>query len=96
MILWSALPFSIVAIAARGRTQFCGAEWLLVIPIGAFLLGVWLVYTATRTTDAVFEKQIDGLDGGGQWFGLVLALAVLIVAIPIYEIYRLIRTEYES
>ena len=42
-----------------------------------------------------FNRLFDDLDGG-QWFGLVLALAVLIVAIPIYEIYRLIRTEYEG
>lgn len=89
MILWSTVSFAIVVFAIRDRAQFCDAEWLLAIPAIAAALGAWLIYTATQTSDDVFEKRIDVLADGGQW---VFVFVVLIVAIPIYEIYKLLRS----
>jgi len=96
MILWSIPGFAIVGFALRDRDQFCESEWLLAIPVIALILGAWLVYTATRTNDEVFERRIDVLADGGNWAGLIFALVVLVVAIPIYEIHRLLRNEPKS
>lgn len=93
MILWSLPIFVIVGFALRDRSQFCESEWLMAIPLVAMILGTWLVYTATRTNDEVFERRIDFLADGGDWAGLIFVLIVLIVAVPIYEIYRLLRNE---
>jgi hypothetical protein len=87
MILWSMVSFAIVVFTIRDRAQFCDAEWLLAIPAIAATLGAWLIYTATQTSDDVFEKRIDVLADGGQ-----CVFVVLIVAIPIYEIYKLLRS----
>ena len=89
MILWSTALLAIVVFSIRDRTQFCDAEWLLAIPVIAAALGFWLVYTATQTSDDVFEKRIDVLADGGQW---VFVVVVLVVAIPTYEIFKLLRS----
>ncbi len=48
------------------------------------IFGFWLVYTATQTSDDVFEKRIDVFADGGQW---VFIVVVPVVAILTYEIY---------
>ena len=94
MILWSALPFAIVGFSIRDACSFIENEWLLLIPIVAAAIGCWLVYIATRTDDATFEKRLELLTDGGQWIGLLFALVVFVVAIPIYEIQRHVRSKY--
>ena len=94
MILWSALPFAIVGFSIRDACSFFENEWLLLIPIVAAAIGCWLVYIATRTDDATFEKRLELLTDGGQWIGLLFALVVFVVAIPIYEIQRHVRSKY--
>jgi len=92
MVLWSALPFAIVGFVLQDTSQFIENKWLLSIPIVAVTLGCWLVYTATRSSDAELEQRLDVLTDGGQWIGILFALAVFIVAIPIYETLRLFRS----
>ena len=91
MVLWSLPIFSIVVFAIRDTSQFCGVEWLWLIPVLALALGAWLVYTATRTSDERFEKRLDVLADGGDWMGLIFVVVVLVLAIPVYEIVRIIR-----
>lgn len=95
MILW-AIPFlALAAVTARDPSQFEGAAWLVLLPVGAAILGIWLVYTALRTSDEVFERRIDVLADGGDWIGLIFVVVVIVAAVPIYEIYRLVRPKSE-
>jgi hypothetical protein len=96
MILWSALPFAIVGFSIRESCFFIEHEWFLIIPIVAAAMGCWVVYIATLTDDTSFEKRLDLLEFGGHPAGILFAAVVFVVAVPIYETCKLIRTEYEN
>jgi hypothetical protein len=96
MILWSAMPFAIVGISIRESCRFFENEWLLLIPIVAAAMGCVLVYVAIRTDDATFEKRLDLLTDAGQWAGILILLVAFVVAVPIYEIQRYVRSKYDE
>lgn len=91
MVLWSAPFFALTVFAVRDPTMLSGANWLVIVPVIAAAIGGWFLYTAVRTADEVLEKRIEYLGDGGDWIGLVFVVTVLVVAIPVYEIYRLVR-----
>ena len=92
MVLWSLPVFAIVVFSFRDPSQFFENNWLLLIPSIALLLGGWLIYSATCTDDKTFEKRIDCLADGGDWGGLVFVFVVVVLAVPIYELRKLIRS----
>lgn len=67
-------------------------EWfgmVLVVAFGTY--GAWLVYVSTLGTDENFERATRYIDDGGELLGLVLIVAVAVVAIPVTIVIRSIR-----
>ncbi|MDJ0904636.1 MAG: hypothetical protein QNI96_01350 [Woeseiaceae bacterium] len=88
MALWS-IPMFVVAgfFAYEWR---CGFEisWFLLIPAIAMLMGLWLAYSSLFVDDAEIQRRSELLGGAGtEWF----TVASLIVAVPIYELLKLVR-----
>ena len=68
----------------------CGFEisWVLLIPTVSLLMGLWLVYSSVFIDDAGIRRRSEVLGGAGtEWF----AIPALIVAVPIYELLKLVR-----
>lgn len=67
-------------------------EWfgmLLLVLLG--LYGAWLVGVSMFGNDATFERSIRYIDDGGELLGVLLILAVALIAIPITVTIRLFK-----
>ncbi len=63
-------------------------SWFLLIPTISLLMGLWLAYSSVFVDDAGIQKRSELLGGAGtEWFTVVS----LIVAVPIYELLKLVR-----
>jgi hypothetical protein len=64
-------------------------EWLLVaalVCLAAF--GLFMTYAAFFGSPTVLERVADGVSDGGEIVGLVLLLAVIVIALPITGLIR--------
>ena len=93
MGIWG-LPFVVAFIySAINYEDLCPDYWLFIIPVALGALGAFLIYSAIFADDKTMDKRLDLVDGSG--FGVwVLIVMVVIVAIPIWELLKLWRSEY--
>ena len=89
MGLWAIPLLGLGIYVFSDLSQVAPDYWLLIFPVLAGLLGLWLVHTAVRADDNTVDKRTDWLSEGGEWIGLVFVLVVLIAAIPIWELLKL-------
>ena len=72
-------------------------EWVgfaLLVAVG--LYGVSLVYASIFLTDAGFEKSIRYIHDGGEILGIVLILAVALVAVPVAIVIRRVKSNVQK
>ena len=92
MGLW-ALPMLVVFLySVVNYEEVCPHYWLLVFPVGIGLFGVFLLSTAFRASDESVDKRLEWMSEGGEWIGIVFIIVVLIVAVPIWELLKLLRS----
>jgi putative effector of murein hydrolase len=92
MGIWG-LPF--MAIFFYGVLHFdeiC-PDWLIVFPVAMGAFGAFLFYTAILSDDEAVEKRTDFVGEGGELIGAILVIAVVILAIPIWELMKLLRSD---
>jgi len=89
MVLWATPFLGIVVYVCLNFSEVEPDYWLLIFPIAAGLLGLWLLHTAIRADDKTVDKRTEWLSEGGELIGLVFVIVVLILAIPIWELLKL-------
>lgn len=88
MALWSVPMFIVAGYFAYDRECGFQMSWFLLISTIALLMGMWLVYSSVFVDDAGIMKRSEVLGGNGtEWF----VIATVIVAVPIYELLKLVR-----
>lgn len=89
MFLWG-LPFTLLGSYALASWHPVEAyEWFGVALLGAIgLLGTYLLSTSVFGSNARVERSTGFMHEGGEFIGLVLAIAVALIAIPITSILR--------
>lgn len=91
MAIWS-LPFVVVLV--YGAVHFHDLRpdyWLFVLPQAVGTLGLFLLYTAFFASDEVVNNRTEMIGDGAQLIGVILIIVVVIVAVPIWELLKLIR-----
>ena len=94
MGIW-ALPFIALSVfIALHVPELCQDDyWILVFPLAIGALGVFLMYTAVLADDKTVEKRTEFVHDGADLIGVLLIVAVIILAIPIWEFLKLLRAE---
>ena len=93
MSIWG-LPFlAILVYSALHFAELSPAYWLIAFPIAIGALGLFLLYTAILSDDKTVEKRTEFLSEGGELIGVLLVIVVVILAIPIWELLKLLRNE---
>jgi general stress protein CsbA len=93
MALWSVPMFFIVAVAAASWPSVAESFWLLVLTAVALLMGLVLVGSAFFSDDKSIRKISDDFPDGGQ---VILVVVLIVIAVPVYEIARLVRSELKD
>lgn len=92
MTIWG-LPFvSILVYSLLHIDRICPDCWLIVFPIAIGGLGLFLLFTAVYSDDASVERRTEFVSDGGELLGLVLVGAVIVLAIPIWESMKRLRS----
>lgn len=92
MAIWG-LPFLAVSVySLLNVDQLCEAYWLIVLLIAIGALGLFLVYTAVVSDDATVEKRTEFVSEGGDLAGVVLVIAVVVIAIPVWALLKRVRS----
>lgn len=93
MAIWG-LPFTaILVLSAANFDDFRPDYWLFVLPAAVGALGLFLLYTAFFADDGVVDERTSWLGDGGELIGVILIVVVILVAIPIWELLKLVRSE---
>jgi putative effector of murein hydrolase len=94
LAIW-AVPFIAVSVySAFHLADISPADyWLVVIPFVAGTLGAFLLYTAILADNETVERRADLIGGGGEIIAFFAIIAVIILAVPIYELLKLLRSE---
>jgi len=92
MVIWGA-PFLAAAVVAAFRMRPTeGVEWLLVVFFGLLgMYGAFLVSVAFLGSDSRVERSTSFMAEGGELLGVVFALAVAVVAVPVTLILKAAR-----
>ncbi len=91
--IWG-LPFlAILVFSAFHFGELSPDHWLIAFPIAVGALGMFLLYTAILADDKTVEKRTEFLSEGGELLGVFLVIVVVILAIPIWELLKLLRSE---
>lgn len=86
MAIWS-LPFILVLIFCLAHIQQLKPDyWLMLFPMASGFLGVWLLYSSLYASDETIDKRLSALAEGGEILGVVLVLAVILIALPLWVI----------
>ena len=92
MGIW-ALPFlAIASYFFYDSAGCCQLSWVVLIPIGMGALGAFLLITALLASDKVVMRRRNWIDDGNSIIGALFMVAVGILAIPIWEAWKRLRT----
>ena len=91
MFLWG-LPFALLgpygAVILRPAASFEWFGFAMLAALGS--LGLYLLGVAAFGSDARVHKTTDFMHEGGELLGIVFAIAVILVAVPLTELLRAI------
>ena len=94
MAIWAAPFIAIAVYSAFHLADLAPADyWLVVIPFVVGTLGAFLLYTAILADNETVERRADFIGGGGEILAVFAIIAVIILAVPIYELLKLLRSE---
>lgn len=92
MLLWS-LPFILVAVLLILECSFpVNPSWVLAVPLGLLSFGIWIAYSALAADDAKIQRRSDLIVVPGSE---LLVIAVLLIAVPFYELSKLVLRKEE-
>lgn len=60
--------------------------WLMLCPMASGFFWVWLLYSSLYASDETIDKRLSALAEGGEILGVVLVLAVIVIALPLWVI----------
>lgn len=63
---------------------------LLMLSLGGW--GIYLLYVVFFRSDAAIDKTMNSLSDGGDFLGLILVVAVMLVALPLTKLFRSIHS----
>lgn len=91
MVIWGA-PFVALALFAAIRLRPSDwTEWcLLALLVALGTYGAFLLCVGFLGSDSRVERSIDFMSEGGELLGVVFALAVAVVAVPVTLLIRMV------
>lgn len=97
MFLWGLLLAALGAFAVYALSEeISGSSDGLVVAVMLFITaiigsGLALVFAALFASDANAEKIANLMQDGGEWLGIVMAVVVVIFAVPLTALIRALR-----
>lgn len=94
--LWSTPFLVLTAWSVYEYNALITKPLLIIFPILMGALGFFLLYVGFFGKNSSVEKYSGQINEGGEILGVLFALAVLIAAIPIWEILKRIKVQNEK